>query len=194
MRRCLALSLTIALALVAPAGLVGCGQAPDANKALAAANAQLKKYAQLDQQMATQLAEAGAVPATPEGVTAGLATLDQIDRELVQSKAAVAAAKKEFNIVQAMDVKSPIKGYARQSLQLTAALGQLDIGLELLATNMRDLYTLVATRSTETTRIQALADSVDATNMKVDRLRRYVRLQSQAADAYYQKNLAPKGQ
>ena len=192
MRRNLAVSLILALALVTPAALVGCSQAPDANKALAAANDQLKKYAQLDDQMATQLAEAGSVQATPEGVKAGLAVLDQVDEGLAQRKVAVAAAEEQFKKIQAMDVKVPIKGYAKKSLELTTSLTALDAGIELLSTDMRKLYTLVEKRSTETRKIQQLADSVDAAKAKVDRLRIRVREQSNAADAFYQQNLAPK--
>jgi hypothetical protein len=192
MRRNLAVSLILALALALPAALVGCSQAPDANKALAAANDQLKKYAQLDADMTAQLAEAGSVQATPEGVKAGLATLDAVDKGLVQRKAAVSAATAQFKKIQAMNVKALIKGYAKQSLELTASLAALDVGIELLATDMRGLYTLVAKRSTDTKKIQQLADSVDAAKAKVDRLRKRVREQSDAADAFYQKNLAPK--
>jgi archaellum component FlaC len=192
MRRNLAIPLILALALAAPAALVGCSQTPDANKALVAANEQLKKYAALDEQMAMQLAEAGSVQATAEGVTPGLAILDQIDQELEQRRAAVTSAKEQFNKIQAMDVKAPIKGYAKQSLELTTSLEVLDAGIELLAKDMRDLYTLVADRSTQAKKIQQLADSVDAAKAKVDRLRRRVREQSNAADAYYQENLAPK--
>jgi hypothetical protein len=194
MRRSLTFSLIVVLALAALAALVGCSQTPDANKALVAANDQLKKYAQLDTEMAAQLAEAGAVEATPEGVKAGLAVLDQVDQGLEQRKAAVAAAEEQFKKIQAMDVKAPIKGYAKQSLELTTSLTALDAGIELLATDMRDLYTLVEKRSTDTKKIQQLADSVDAAKAKVDRLRKRVREQSNAADAFYQKNLAPKPQ
>jgi cell division protein FtsB len=194
MRRSLTLSLILALALATPAALVGCSQAPSANAALAAANEQLKKYAQLDADMATQLTEAGSVQATPEGVAAGLATLDKVDQGLVQRKAAVIAATEQFKKIQAMDVKAPVKGYAKVSLELTTSLTALDVGIGLLAKDMRDLYTLVAKRSTETKKIQQLADSVDAAKAKVDRLRKRVREQSNAADAFYQKNLAPKPQ
>lgn len=192
MRRCTTLIVLLTLTLAVVVALTGCSQTADANKALAAANAQLTKYLELDAQMAEQLAAAGAVEATPEGVVPGLEALDAVDKQMPDRTAAVAAAKEQFQRIRGLEVKAAIKGYADQSLKLITSLEALDAGVALQVKDMRELYTLVEKRSTDTRRIQQLADSVEAAKAKVDRLRRRVKSESQAADDYYQKNLAPK--
>ena len=191
MNRPIALLLTVAL-LASPLMLGGCGQGTQADNALSAGNAQLVEYNKLDAEVSAQLAQAASVQPTAEGVKQGLALLDQIDAAMPRRTDAARKAKADFQQIGTLNVAPKSKSYATQAVALTDALLALDAGTVQLTKNMRSLYTLVAKNSPNAVLVQKTADSVDAGQQKLDRLRRRVKSLSDAAQSYYQQNLAGK--
>ena len=195
MHRSRATILTICLlaaAALAAAALTGCGPDKRAQIALTKGNAALAAYATSEDAIAGKLAQAAAVPPTPDGVKPGLTLLAEVDKAMPARRAAAATAKAQFTAFKEAATDAKQRGYADRAIALADGLIRLDAGTVSLTKNMTELYQAVAKNSSNTDRVVALADAVSKGQPTYDKLRAEVKTLSDAADAYYQANLAVK--
>ena len=189
--RVLVLSLAASLALTGVV-LAGCQPGTRAAEALKAGNAALAKYAQLEQATEAKMAEAASVQPTPEGVQPGIDALAEVAKQMPGRRAAAAEALKQFQEFKAAATDDKQKAYAEKAIALAASLAALDKGTTTLMNDMTELYRLVLDNSADTARVSKLADAVSKGQTQYDKLSANVRDLSDAANAYYQANLAVK--
>ena len=185
-RRTLAILSCLALALT----VSGCATDPPAQTALRKGNEALVAYATAEDTIARKIAEAAAVQPTPEGVKPGLALLAEVDKAMVARRKAASTAKAQFQAFKAASSDAKQKGYADRAIALADGLLKLDAGTTTLTKNMTELYQSVAKNSSDTARVVALADAMTKGQVAYEKLRAQVKKLSDAADQYFQQNLA----
>ena len=193
MQRSVTLLLTLCLvftASVVAVVLSGCGPDLRAQTALAKGNAALAAYATAEDAIAKQIAQAAAVQPTPDGVKPGLALLAKVKAAMPARQQAAATAKAQFVAFKAAASDEKQKGYADRAIALADGLLRLDAVTISLTADMTELYQDVAKNSSNTDRVVALADSVTKGQTAYDKARADVKALSDAADQYYQANLA----
>jgi hypothetical protein len=190
MRRITFIALAVSVALVAIFALAGCSDDKTPAAALKKGNAALASYAKSEEAVAARLAEAAAVQPSPEGVKPGLAALAEVNKMMVQRRAYAAAAKQAFAEYQDVAKDAKQKEYAALAIALAEGLIKLDTGTTSLAKNMTALYQAVAQNSSDTAKVSALADAVTKGQTQYEQLRAQVKTLSDAADQFYQQNLA----
>jgi hypothetical protein len=197
MRRSSAIVLATCLAIAAVLGtgaLVGCAPDTRAQTALAKGNAALAAYAKADEEIAQKIAKAAVVQPTPSGVKPGLALLSEVSKAMPARQKEALTAKVQFQAFKAAAADDKQRGYADRAIALADGLVKLDLGTIALTKNMTELYQSVAKNSSDTERVVKLADAVTKGQVTYDELRAKVKTLSDAADAYYQSNLAGKKQ
>jgi len=188
-RRTTVIAATVLLATVT-LGLVGCGQSSEANKALAAANQQLKDYNTLDRKTSILLGQLLTVQPTGTSVHRGQQLLDMLDPVLADRDKTAKSAKAQFQRIQAMKVKEAVQGYAGKAIAYTDALLVLDASLQRLSGDYRTLFDRVEKKSDDLVGIQKLTASVDEQTKVVDAQRAKAQALLDAADKYYEDNLS----
>ncbi|MHB1342137.1 MAG: hypothetical protein ACYC77_03865 [Coriobacteriia bacterium] len=170
-------------------GVVGCvDQTADANAAIEAANVQAQAYSALDSEITALMDEAGAVDFTPEGVVAGIASIDAATAKFEERTAVIAAIKAEFAKIADMDVDETIKTYAAQQVEVADLLAQMDaLGITMLA-DTKSLYELIKSGSTDTVKAEELSAAVEATAAQLEELDAQVTEKQAASDKYFEDN------
>jgi hypothetical protein len=186
-----ALCLALAAALGALA-LTGCATDSAAKTALTKGNAALVAYAAADESMAQKIADAAVVQPTPDGVKPGLALLAEVTKGMPARQQAALTAKAQFLAFKAAAADEKQKAYADKAIALADGLIKLDAATLALTKNMTALYQSVAANSSDTAKVVKLADAVTKGQVTYDERRAKVKSLSDAADAYYQANLAVK--
>jgi hypothetical protein len=190
MHRRSTLTILACLALAAVLTTNGCASDLPAQSALRKGNEALVVYSTAEDAIARKIAEAAVVQPTPDGVKPGLALLAEVDTAMGARHKAALTAKAQFEAFKAAAADTKQKGYADHAIALADGLLKLDAGTVTLAKNMMALYQSVAKNSSNTERVVALADAVTKGQVAYDRLRAEVKTLSDAADQYFQQNLA----
>ena len=190
MRRLTSIALAATLALAGAFSLAGCSNDQTPAATLKKGNAALVAYAKSEEAVATKLAEAAAIQPSPNGVKPGLAALAEVEKMMVQQRTYATAAKQAFAEFQDSAKDTKQKQYATLAIALAEGLIKLDTGTTTLAKNMKQLYQAVAQNSSDTAKVSALADAVAKGQTQYEQLRAQVKTLSDAADQYYQQNLA----
>jgi hypothetical protein len=190
MRRRMTVIVALALSATVALGVTGCGQSSEANRALDSANKQLSDYSKLDRKTSILLGQLLTVQPTGTSVHRGQQVLDSLDPVLSDRDKTAKAAKAEFQRIQSMKVKEAVRGYAAKAIAYTDALLVLDAALQKLSGEYRALFDHVEKRSDDLTGIQELTTAVDEQTKLVDAERVKAQSLLDAADTYYQENLA----
>jgi uncharacterized coiled-coil DUF342 family protein len=195
MHRSIRIALAGLLAVSTAVGAVsvtGCAPDTRAADALKKGNAALAAYAKVEESTATKIAFASTVQPTPEGVKPGLQKLIEVSKQMPARKAAAAAALAQFKAFKAAATEPKQKVYADKAIALAEGLMRLDAAAAALTANMSELYTDVTKNSSDTDRVVALADAVSKGQVAYDKASAQVKTLSDAADQYFQANLAVK--
>ncbi|MCE5192020.1 MAG: hypothetical protein LLG08_09735 [Actinomycetia bacterium] len=166
--------------------LAGCGdQTKDANAAISAANEQSKKYTALDNEISALMDQASAVDMTSEGVKPGIEAIDKATATFGERKAVIATVKAEFEKIAGYKVRDEIKTYAKQQVEITDMLGQMDdLGVQLIA-KTKALYQLIESKSTDTAKAEELSKSIDDTSKLLSDLDAKVTEKQAASEKYF---------
>lgn len=170
-------------------GVVGCiDQTADANAAIEAANVQAQAYSDLDAEITALMDEAGAVDFTPEGVVAGIASIDAATAKFEERKTVIASIKAEFGKIADMDVDDTIKTYAAQQVEVADLLAQMDeLGIKMLG-DTKALYELIKSGSTDTAKAEELSAAVEETAAQLEELDALVTEKQDTSDKFFEDN------
>jgi len=186
--------LATALACVFLLTVAGCDQTSDANAAISAANVKAKAYTALDDEISVLLDDASAVSMTAEGVKPGIEALDAASAKYEERKVVIAEIKAEFEKIAAFKVSDEIKTYAKQQVEISDLLAQMDdLGIKLIA-DTKTFYQLIETQGASTTddamdadadKAEALSAAIEETSAKLTELDALVTDKEKASDKYF---------
>ena len=190
MQRRKTLAILSCLALAGALTVTGCALDSRTHAALTKGNEALAAYATAEDATSRKIAQAAVVQPTPEGVKPGLALLAEVGTAMTARHRAAVTAKAQFEAFKAAAADDKQKGYADRAIAVADGLLKLDAGTVTLTKNMTELYQSVADNSSDTDRVVALADAVTKGQVAYEQLRAQVKTLSDAADQYFQQNLA----
>lgn len=190
MRRAAAILIAIALLVPTTVGVTGCSQGNEANAAVTAANKSLYDYSVLDRRTSVLLGQLLTVQPTGTSVNRGTQLLDDLDKVIAQRDDTAKAAGADFQKILAMQVKDTVRTYAKRAIAYTDSLVVLDTALKKLSADYRALFDHVKSKPDDLAGLSQLTAAVDEQTKAVDAARTKAQGLMDAADTYYQQNLA----
>ncbi len=183
-------SVRIALAIVLVAvvfAVAGClDETARANDAIRAANEAAKRYAELDERIAGLMDEAGAVDFTRDGATKGIEALDEARAALEERAVVIASMKAAFEGILGMRVSEELKTYARQQVEITDLLVEMDEAGLTIVRDMRSLYEMVAAGDADAQKADELSKAIAASTERMTQLQRAIVEKQAASEAYFE--------
>lgn len=176
----------LALAGVLVFAAVGCGdQTAEANKAVDAANAQIKAYTQAGAELEKLMSDAEALPMDAANAKKGVELTDQMTAKLEEQRKAAEAARAEISKIKTMKVNDEFKTYADKEIAVTDALLKEDPVARALIGDLRKIYELVASGKGTPADVEAIGKRIDAETKQLTDLEAQATKQEKDANAYF---------
>lgn len=195
MKRIVTATLVVLLATVAVAAS-GCtlfaNPTADANTAIAAANTHLNKAAASATAAQKLENDLSASDLTPAGATAALGIVTQLNAEREKQQAELEAAKKAIVSIKALDVKDEYKKYADLEAKGIATRISIVTEGQNLYSQMQQMYEAIRDKKTNNLQTQKITTQIDQIMNNIAALTEQAKTDSDAASAYYDKNIANK--
>jgi hypothetical protein len=182
LNRALALVVVCALAF----SMVACSdQTADANKAIDAANANIKKYTEAGTQLEKLMSDAEGLPMDPKNAKKGIALTDQMKAKLDEQRAAAAAAKAEISKIKTMNVRQEFKTYADKEQAVADTLLKEDPVAQALINDLRQIYQVVASGKGTQQDVVTIGKRIDAETKQLSTLEKTATAQEKDASDYF---------
>lgn len=161
-------------------------QTADANKAIDAANVQIKKYTDAGKELERLLGQAESLPMDAANAKKAIALTDQMRTKLEVQRTAATAARAEISKIKTMDVREQFKTYAGKEIAVTDTLLQEDPVAKALIADLRAIYELVASGKGTQKDVDVIGKRVDAETKQLSDLERKAAAQEKEAGAYFE--------
>ncbi|HEY3317669.1 MAG TPA: hypothetical protein VGK50_04535 [Coriobacteriia bacterium] len=179
-------ALLLALACAVVLGATACSdQTADANKAIDAANTQIKKYTASGAELEKLMSEAEALPMDAVNAKKGVTLTDQMTAKLEEQRTAAETAKAEISKIKAMKVNEKFKTYADKEIAVTEALLKEDPVAKALIGDLRKIYELVASGKGTQKDVEEIGKRIDVeTKQLTDLEAKATALEKEASDYF----------
>jgi hypothetical protein len=182
-RRAVVLVVACALLFALP----GCkpDQTPQANKAIDAANAEIRKYTEAGTELEKLMSQAESLPMEPASAKKGIALTDQMKTKIAEQRTAAEAAKAEISKIKTLDVRQEFKTYADKELAVTDTLLKEDPVAQALIGDLRKIYEVVASGKGTQKDIDTIGKRIDTETKQLTALEKQASAQEKEASDYF---------
>jgi hypothetical protein len=188
------LALLIVVLVLGAAGCTG-DQTAEANKAIDAANVQLKKYSQAGTEIEQLLNQVEKLPMDRANAKKALPLTDKMNAKLEEQRKAAEAAKAEITKIKAMDVRDEFKTYADKEIAITNVLLEEYPVYKKLFADLRQIYAGVVTGRITEKDVATIGKRIDAESKQLTDLEaKAAKLEREASDYFNQQKLGEGGQ
>lgn len=179
-------ALVLVLAATLMLGVSACGdQTAEANKAIDAANANVKQYTQAGTELEKLMGQAQGLPMDPANAKKALALVDRMKAKLDTQRSAAAAAKSDMAKIQGLDVRQEFKTYAAKEIAVTDTLLKEDPVAQALVADLRQVYALVASGKATQRQVEAIGKKIAAESKQLSDLEATASAQEKASGDYF---------
>ena len=188
-------AVVLALAVVLLVGILGCDQTADATRAIAAANVQVKRYAQVSDELVGLRAQIASLPLDRRSARRAIALTRQMDAKIDAQSRAARAARTEFSRIKDMNVREGYKTYAEKGISLTNTLLEAAPIAEAIERNLLAIYSAGEQGRSAERDVTSLRRSIDAKTRQLSDLEQLAaRKERIASDFFEAQKLAAIGQ
>jgi len=178
--------VVLALAVVLLVGILGCDQTADATRSISAANVEIKRYAQVSDELAGLREQIVSLPLDRRSASRAIALTRQMDAKIDAQSRAARAARTEFSRIKDMNVRKDYKTYAEKEISLTNTLLETAPIVEAIERDLLAIYSAGEQgRSTERD-VSPLRRNIDAKTRQLSDLEQLAARKERIASDFFE--------